>query len=72
MLKRDLFIKEVKNGAQVPTILLTYSPGTVGNSHFIWHVPDKTLSTASSQRVIEEIKTKLPIFHSRLMKRVYK
>ena len=65
--KRYLFIKEVKNGAQVPTILLTYSPGNnVGNSHFIWH---KTLSTASSQRVIEEIKTKLPIFHSRLMKR---
>ena len=68
--KRYLFIKEVKNGAQVPTILLTYSPGNnVGNSHFIWHVPDETLSTASSQRVIEEIKTKLPIFHSCLIKR---
>ena len=72
--KRYHFIKELKNGIGVPAILLVYSPGNnVGNSHFIWHVPDSSLDEAikNSQTVIEEIKVKLPVFHSRLMKKAF-
>lgn len=68
------FIKDVKSGLKVPVILLVYSPGNnYGNSHFIWHVPDSSLDEAirNSQTAIEEIKAKLPVFHSRQRRREF-
>lgn len=55
-------------------VLLVYSSGNnCGNYHFIWHVPDNSLDNAlkNSHVVIKDIKTKLPVFHPRIMKREF-
>ena len=72
--RRYHFIKQVRSGLGIPTILLVHSPGNkIGNSHFLWYVPDHSLNEAlkNSQTVIEEIKEKIPVFHSRLMRKEF-
>jgi hypothetical protein len=68
--KRYVFTNKLKEGLDVPVALLVYSSGNnAGNSYFIWHVPDSSLEVAltNSQRVIEEIKQSLPVYHTRAM-----
>ena len=61
-----------RNGLPSPLVLLTYSSGNnAGNLHFIWKVP--TASTVaecfnSSLTTIEQVKPRLPQFHTRAMR----
>lgn len=72
--KKYRFMKDIRLGLQISTMLLTHSTGNnCGNSHFLWQVFDESLEEAicNSQGVIEEVKSKLPVFHSRQMKREF-
>lgn len=57
----------------VSTVLFTYTPGgSVLNHHFIWRVPesfDVDAAVGENQHVVDEIKTQLPVFHTRAMER---
>ena len=67
-------MKDIRLGLYIPTMLLTHSTGNnCGNSHFLWQVSDESLEEAvrNSQGAIEEVKSKLPVFHSRQMKREF-
>lgn len=50
--------------------LLTYTHGNnVGNLHFVWRVTAVTESSFTScQKVIEEVKQKIPVYHTRVMR----
>ncbi len=72
--KKYMFIKTLKLGLRVPAMLLVHSTGNnYGNTHFAWQVPDASLEEAiqNSQVVIEDIKTSLPVFHSRHMRKEF-
>ena len=64
----------ISNGLSFPCILLIYSPGSnIGNSHFLWRVSsDAEVAKCfeESQPVVEQVKQKLPIYHSRAMRSV--
>ena len=65
--EKYLYIKDVKGGLTVPTLLLIYSAdNNVGNFHYQWHVPSSSFSDAfkSSQVVIEDIKRS---YHSSIL-----
>ena len=61
-----------RSGCKFPVVIATHTSGNnAGNVHFIWRVPtteqlDSTMDR--SQRVIEEIKPKFPVFHTRAMR----
>lgn len=56
-------------------LFYTYTPGGgVVNHHFIWKVPelfDVDAAIGENQRVIGEIKSQLPVYHTRAMKRQF-
>ena len=58
------------SGLTVHAVMLTYTRGnSIGNSHFVWKVPEQSLDAFSeSQHTIEIIKDKIPIFHTRAMR----
>ncbi len=64
----------ISRGLSVSCILLVYSPGSnVGNLQFLWRIPENdepSICFQSSQPVIEEIKSLLPVYHTRAMRRV--
>ena len=67
----------VESGLKFPTVLLVYSPGSnVGNLHFLWKVPvcaELRDVFESSQSVIEKVKSYIPQYHTRAMrKEMYK
>lgn len=59
------------SGLCSPCMLMIYTPGgNVGNIHFLWKVPsgrDIAEYYEKSQAEIENVKTHLPIFHTRAM-----
>ena len=54
----------------MPCLLFTYSPGSnIGNQSYIWKITasgDEVFTL--SQKTIEEVKMKLPVFHTRAMR----
>lgn len=47
----------------------TYSHGSsVGNSHFIWKAPEHVACCTENIRVVDEIKAKIPVYHTRAMR----
>lgn len=66
------FIQTMKNiGFEFQTALLTYTHGNnVGNLHFVWKVNAPNESSFSlSQPVIEKVKTNIPVYHTRTMRK---
>ena len=58
----------LQQGLSIPSVLLTYSPGSnIGNMHFIWEVPDLNPLECSeqSQRSIEQV---IPKYHTRAIR----
>lgn len=63
----------ISAGLSSPSMLLIYSPGGgIRNLQFLWRLPqqydDVNILFERSQPLIEEIKSKLPIFHTRAMR----
>ena len=70
--RRYEYIEEVKKGLKVPTILVTYSPGSnLCNLHWIWHTSATDINSAlqSCQPLIEAIKLQILNYHSRAMRK---
>lgn len=70
--RRYDWVTDLKRGLQVPLVHLTYSPGSnLGNLFWVWHCTasdiDEVLQT--SQPIIEKIKTCIPQYHTRAMRR---
>ena len=71
--KRYDLIQRLKNGLLSPAILATYSPGSnIGNIHWLWLTGDTDISSAiqSCHQVIESIKSCIPTYHTRAMRKV--
>ncbi len=71
--KRHRFMQSFESsGLSFSSILLVYQPGgNIGNLHFLWKVPNSgefTEFLEHSQPVIEAVKKKIPIYHTRAMK----
>ena len=62
-----------RNGIPSPVVLLTYSSGNnTGNLHFVWKVPVEKEAEECFQNslaVIEQVKTLMPHFHTRAMRK---
>ena len=70
--KRYNFIQDVKKGLSSPTILVTYAAGgTIGSLHWLWRTDATDISSAltSSQQVIETLKSNIPTYHTRAMRK---
>ena len=69
--KRFRYIESLKCGLNVPCILLCYSPGSnIGNQYYLWKVNEGDDILTNSQQVIDAIKTNLPVYHTRAMRKV--
>ena len=71
--KRYDFIQRLKNGLLLPAIFATYSAGSnIGNIHWLWLTGDTDISSAiqSCHQVIESIKSCIPTYHTRAMRKV--
>lgn len=69
-LPKHRYVEILKKGLPCQCLLFCYAPGSnIGNQYYIWKVgadtEDPSEHLSNSQRTIEDIKTKLPIFHSR-------
>ena len=64
------YMETLKCGLHMPCLLFTYSPGSnIGNQSYIWKITasgDEVFTL--SQKTIEEVKMKLPVFHTRAMR----
>jgi len=61
--KRYEYIRAVKTGLPFKTVLFTYKHGNnIGNLNYIWKATEDSLS--SNQRVIKQLKPKLPVYHT--------
>lgn len=71
--QRYLYIKELEKGLSCPMFLLTYSHGSnVGNYQFVWKAPaHMEACTPENVRLIEEIKSEIPTFHTRAVKQEF-
>ena len=68
LMQEKEYIHVVKAGLPFKTILFTYKHGNnIGNLNFIWKVTEDSLT--SSQRVIEQLKPQLPVYHTRFMRK---
>jgi len=66
--KRYEYIQTIKQGLPFKTILFTYKHGNnIGNLNFVWKIPEQSL--ADSLKVIEQVKSKIPRYHTRMMKK---
>ena len=66
------FIQKMKTvGFRFPTALLSYAHGNnIGNLHFVWRVSGPNESSFSdSQQVIESAKERIPVYHTRAMRK---
>jgi len=66
-------IQHIKCGLSSAAILLTYSPGSnIGNLHWVWFTQKDDISSVlqSCQPLIEDIKKALPVYHTRVMRKV--
>ena len=69
--RRYEYMEHVKAGMNMPTVLVTYSPGrNIGNLHWIWHTTCTDISSAlqSCQPIFESIRSDIPQFHTRAMR----
>ena len=70
--KHQVLQSLLQEGLSVPTVLLTYSPGSnIGNLHFVWKVPptlDPVECLEQSQQCIEAVKQNIPVYHTRAMR----
>ena len=69
--RRYEYMEHVKAGMNLPTVLVTYSPGgNIGNLHWIWHTTCTDISSAlqSCQPILESIRSDIPQFHTRAMR----
>ena len=59
------------SGLAVHAAMLTYTHGnSIGNSHFVWKIPEQSPDAFSeSQHTTEMIKENIPMFHIRAMRR---
>ena len=68
-------MKELEKGLSVPTMMYTYSPGgSVLNHTFIWRLPDDSSVEATvsvNQQVVCKLNERLPVFHTRAMKKEF-
>ena len=67
-------MRELEKGVSEPTYLFTYTPrSNVGDYHIIWNVPSSIsdISNSSDNLRIEEVKKKIPIYHTRAMKKEF-
>ena len=66
------YIQELQKGLLRPAVLCTYTVGSsIGNYHFIWAILEHvTLEAALNEnaRLLEEIKSQVPVFHRRALK----
>lgn len=72
--KKYQYLQTLKTkGFPFPSALLTYSHGNnVGNLNFIWRVPSTSeTSFSDSQSIIESVKKKIPIYHTRAMRKSF-
>ena len=73
--QRYLYVQELERGLSSSIFFFTYSHGSsVGNNLFIWRAPDHVSAEACSVenlRLIEEIKSQIPTFHTRAMKQEF-
>ena len=63
---------ELKNGLQVPLVHVSFAPGgSIGNLNWLWYSTAKDIDNAlqSTQPLIEELKKKIPQYHTRAMRR---
>ena len=66
--KRYEYIQTIKQGLPFKTILFTNKHGNnIGNLNFVWKIPEQSL--ADNQKVIEQVKSKIPRYHTRMMKK---
>ena len=71
--KRYNLIQCLKNGLLSPAILATYSPGSnIGNIYWLWLTDATDMSSAiqSCHQVIEFIKSSIPAYHTRAMRKI--
>ena len=69
--RRYEYVEHVKTGMKMPTVLVTYSPGSnIGNLQWIWHTTCTDISSAleSCQPILESIRGDIPHFHTRAMR----
>lgn len=69
--RRYEYMEHVKTRMNMPTVLVTYSPGcSIHNLNWIWHTTCTDISSAlqSCQPILESIKSDIPQFHTRAMR----
>ena len=69
--RRYEYMEHVKAGMNMPTVLVTYSPGrNIVNLHWIWHTTCTDISSAlqSCQPILKSIRSDIPQFHTRAMR----
>ena len=73
--QKYLFIRELEKGLSCPIFLFTYSHGSnVGNYYYLWKAPSaQTADLCSSEnlRVVDQIRSEIPVFHTRMMRREF-
>ena len=73
--QKYLYIRELERGLSCPVFFFTYTHGSnVGNFYFIWKAPEHVCieaCTPENARITEEIKTQIPVYHTRTMKRQF-
>ena len=66
---RFYYIRQLENGLPFPAVLCTYSlGGSIGNYHFVWKIPthiDADVLFGENQKVVEEVKKEIPVFHKK-------
>ena len=70
--RRYDWLMELKNGLQVTLVHVSYAPGgSIGNLNWLWYSTAKDIDNAlqSTQPLIEELKKKIPQYHTRDMRR---
>lgn len=70
--RRYDWLMELKNGLQVTLVHVSYAPGgSIGNLNWLWYSTAKDIDNAlqSTQPLIEELKKKIPQYHTRAMRR---
>ena len=68
--RRFRYIENLKNGMNIPCMLLSYSPGSnIGNQYYLWKINGDNDNFTRSQQVIEAVKANIPIYHTRAMRK---
>ena len=66
---RFYYIRQLENGLPFRTVLCTFSfGGSIRNYHFVWKIPtdiDADALLGENQKVIEQVKKDIPVFHKK-------